>query len=127
MTEKPKVISFIGYFYLFGAIILLATMNTAQDVPFNVRLGIPQAPELLVRICLTAVTAVVACGYVKLYRWGFWAMLVYSAVLLVISLTIMMQNNTQPFIGNAIFSAFVLIYTVIKRRVFVSLKRNPTN
>ncbi len=118
-SVKSKVVTFIGYFYLFGVAVLLITLGTAQSVPFNIRLGIPQVPELLARILLAVVTAVITYGYLKRRKWGYWGMIIYSALFLAISLTIMKENNVQPFISNALFSLFVLIYTSVKRKEFV--------
>jgi len=116
--KMPIGITFIGYFDIFGAIVLLLTLGVKQEIGFNIRFGVPNIPETVVRIFIIAVSFIIAYGYLNLKKWGYFSMIIYSILFLIISLNQVAVYNSQPFIGNAIFSLIVLIYTVIKRNYF---------
>ena len=119
-TKRPVFLTFIGYFYIFGAFILLLSLGVDQEIGLAVRFGIPNVPETIVRVLVAIISLIMAYGYLKLKAWGYWMAMIYSALFLVVSLSLLTIYNNQPFIGNAIWSAIVLIYTFTKRRYFIS-------
>lgn len=119
--ENPKGIKFIGWFQIFGALAVLLTLNVEQDVAFNVRFAVPFMPEKLVQLVLVVGSIVIAYGYLNKRKWGYWSMLTYSTVFFFISLFQSFNYFSQPFIGNAIYSAFVAVYTLFNSRYFNSL------
>jgi len=83
-----------------------------------IRFGVPNIPETAVRVFIAIVSFILAMGYLKLRKWAYWSMIIYSLLFLVVSMNLLTQYNSQPFLGNAIWSAIVLIYTYIKRDYF---------
>lgn len=118
--RRPFGISLIGYFYIMGSIIILLTLGIEQTINFNVRFGIPFVPESIFRIILSIYSLVLAYGYLKMYKWGYWNMTLYSSLFLFISIGLIIQYETQPFIGNAIFSTLILVYTLRNRHSFIN-------
>lgn len=118
MKKRPLGIIVIGYFYIIGAVMLLMSLGTQQEIAFNVRFGVAFLPEVFVRMAVAVLSLIMAYGYLRLMKWGYWVMMIYSALFLVISLKQMSLYNTQPFIGNAIFSVFVLLYSYSQRILF---------
>jgi CDP-diglyceride synthetase len=116
--KRPFGITLIGYFYIFGAIVLLLTLGVKQEIGINIRFGVPNIPETVVRILIIVVSFIIAYGYLNLKKWGYLSMIIYSILFLIISLNQVAVYNSQPFIGNAVFSLIVLIYTVLKRNYF---------
>ncbi len=116
--KRPFGLTFIGYFYIFGAIVLLLALGVKQEIGMNIRFGVPNIPETVVRIFIIAVSLIIAYGYLNLKKYGYFSMIIYSMLFLVISLNQVAVYNSQPFIGNAIYSLIVLIYTVIKMNYF---------
>lgn len=124
--KRPFGITLIGYFYIFGAILLLLTLGVKQEIGINIRFGVPNIPDTVVRIFIIAVSFIIAYGYLNLKKWGYFSMIIYSILFLIISLNQVIVYNSQPFIGNAIFSLIVLIYTVIKRNYFHNKEQIPS-
>lgn len=120
IQQRPKFLSFIGYFYCFGALILLFSLGTDQEVGMAVRFGIPNVPETIVRVSIAVIALVMAYGYLKLTRWGFWLTILYTILFSLISINLVSSYNSQPFIGNAIWSVIVLVYTIVKRKYFTA-------
>lgn len=116
--KKPFGIALIGYFYIFGAIILLLTLGIKQEIGINVRLGVPYLPEIAVRIFIALFSIIMAYGYLNLKKWGYWTMVIYSIIFLAVSIHQVNLYHSQPFIGNIIFSIIVILYTFVKRRNF---------
>lgn len=116
--QNPKGIKFIGWFQIFGALAVLLTLNVKQDVAFNVRFAVPFIPEILVQLFLVVFSLIISYGYLKQTKWGYLSMLIYSIVFCFISLTQALNYNTQPFIGNFIYSGFVAIYTLLNTKHF---------
>lgn len=118
VTKRPSGITFVGYFYIFGSLVLLLTLGVKQEIAINVRFGVPYLPETIVRIFIALFTIIMAYGYLKLKKWGYWTVMIYSILFLIISLNQIALYNSQPFIGNAVYSVFVLSYTFMKRNNF---------
>lgn len=107
-NKGPIGITFISYFQMLGSIVLLMAIKNEQTPAFNMRFGVPFLPELLVKILVIGFGILIAFGYLKQTNWGFWSMLVYSVLFCGMSFL----QETQPFIGNAIYSFIVIIYTL---------------
>ena len=120
--SRPLGISYIGYNYIAGAIVLLISLNTEQVVPFNMRFGVPGIPEIIVRVFIMVFSLIMAYGYLKQTKWGYWTMMIYSALFFSISLIQMTRYNIQPYIVNTFYSLGAFIYTFKKRDRFYTLK-----
>ncbi len=121
MVEKrPLGITLIGYFYILGAIALIITLftNVTQQFGIAIRFGVPNVPENLMRVLVSIISLIMAYGYLKLEKWGYWFMLIYTTYFLGVSITLAQQYNQQPFYGNIIWSIIALIYTLSKRKYF---------
>ncbi len=116
--KRPFGITLIGYFYIFGAIILLLTLGVKQDIGINIRFGVPYLPEIAVKIFVALFSIIMAYGYLNLKKWGYWTMIIYSIIFSIISINQAVIYLSQPFIGNIIFSVIVIFYTFINRRNF---------
>ncbi|MGB8002392.1 MAG: hypothetical protein WCF60_20160 [Anaerobacillus sp.] len=121
--KRPRGVTLISFFYLFGGLVLLITGiffdAGANTIGVAERFGLPNAPERLVRILVALLSFVMAYGYIRLTRWGFWMMVTYSVVFGFISSLFVSNQSVQPFLGNMIFSLIVLLYTVYVRKFFL--------
>ena len=117
-TKRPFFTTFIGYFYIFGSIVLLLSLGTKQSVPFNIRFGLPNAPETLVRILIATFSLIMATLYLRETKIGYYLMVIYSILFILINLIQISNVDIQPFIGNVRFATVTLIYTIIKRHNF---------
>ena len=118
--KRPFGVTLIGYFYVFGSIILIITLftNSIEQYGIAVRFGLPNVPEGIMKILVSIISLIIAYGYLKLEKWGYWVMITYTIYFLVVSITLSQQYNQQLFYGNVIWSIIVLIYTLVKRKSF---------
>ncbi|MFA9397398.1 MAG: hypothetical protein ACERKV_03915 [Clostridiaceae bacterium] len=118
--KRPLGITLIGYFYVFGAFVLIVTLftNSTQQFGIAVRFGLPNIPEDIMKVLVSIISLIMAYGYLRLEKWGYWLMITYTIYFLVVSVTLSQQYKQQPFYGNVIWSIIVLIYTLIKRKYF---------
>ena len=124
MNEKnPIGINIIGWFQILGAFAILFTLNVQQTPPFNIRFSVPFLPELIVKICVGIFAIIIAYGYLKCLKWGYWSMLIYSILFCCISITQINKYGVQPFIGNAIYSAIVAIYTIFHSKYYIKCNK----
>lgn len=121
--KNPIGIKFIGWFQILGALAILFTLNVQQTPPINVRFALPFIPELLVKICVGVFAIIIAYGYLKQSKWGYWSMLIYSILFFCISVTQITKYSSQPFIGNAIYAAIVTIYTIYNSKYFIKYNK----
>lgn len=123
MTKKiPIGVKFIGWFQILGALVILFTFNVQQNPPMNVRFAVPFISESVIKICVSIFAIIIAYGYLKQLKWGYWSMLIYSIVFCWISMTQIISYDSQPFVGNATYAAIVTIYTLFNRKHFLKLK-----
>lgn len=124
VSRRPLGVTLIGYFYLFGAMVLIAALltNATQQFGISVRFGVPQIPEGIMTGLVVTGTLLMAYGYLGLKKWGYWFMIIYSLYFLGVSIGLSGLYQDRLFYGNVIFSLFVLVYTFLKRRYFNKLK-----
>lgn len=122
VKNRPLGVTLIGYFYIFGAIMLLLSVflpgSSINGFGIGFIHGISFIPEQLMRIITALFALILSYGYLKLDRWGYWLMLAYSILFFFISIYLAVQLNQQPFIGNMIWSIIVSVYTYVKRNSF---------
>ena len=117
--SMPFGVMFIGWFQIFSCIVLLLTLNVPQDPAFNVRFGVPFIPEILVRVIVGVVEMVIAYGYLRGFKWGYYTMLIESIGFSLISIKQISVYGGETFALNAIYAALVAIYTFRNRRTFL--------
>lgn len=117
-TKTPIGITLIGWFMILSALAVLFTLKVQQNPPFNVRFAMPFIPELLVRLCVVIFSLIIAYGYLRQSKFGYWSMLIYSILFSFISFVQASKYGSQPFIGNAIFSTIVAVYTLSHSKYF---------
>jgi len=124
--KKPIGISVISYFYIFGAIILLISSvfynASTNSIGIAERFGVSNVSEPFFRVIVASITLMMIFGYFRLKKWGFWFMISYSVLFGSISLYLTIQHSQQPYIGNMIFSFFILFYTISVKKSFFSNK-----
>jgi hypothetical protein len=129
MMKRALGISIIGYFYIFGSIVLLFTsifyQAGADTIGMSERFGVSVVPERIMRVVVAFFSLLMAYGYMRLEKWGFWLLISYSVLFGFISFILLTNEPQQPFIGNFVFSIIVLIYTIYVKEAF--LKTAPTN
>ena len=120
--KRPFGVLLISYFYILGAIFLLYTSvffdANAMQIEISTRFGVPNVPEQLMRVLVALTSLIMAIGYMRLRKWGFWMVIGYSVILGAISFSLTLSHNQQPFIGNMNWSIIVLIYTIFVRKAF---------
>lgn len=120
--KRPLGVSLISYFYIFGAFVLLFTAvfynADANSIGIAERFGMPNVPERLMRTIVALFSMGMVFGYIRLKKWGFWLMVIYSVFFGLISSSLISNQSQQPFIGNLIWSIIVLAYTLYVKKAF---------
>ncbi|MDQ0884681.1 hypothetical protein [Peribacillus sp. V2I11] len=121
--KRPLGVSLISYFYIFGAIVLLSTsfFYNVDDNSIGIaeRFGIPNVHERLLRVIVAIFSMGMVYGYIRLKKWGFWLIVIYSVFFGLISSSLISNQSQQPFIGNLIWSIIVLaLYILRKKGIF---------
>ncbi|MEH7455611.1 hypothetical protein [Gottfriedia acidiceleris] len=126
--KKPLGISVISYFYIFGAIVLLISSvffnPSTNSIGIAERFGVSNVSEPLFRVIVAFITLMMIFGYIRLKKWGFWFMISYSVLFGSISLYLSIHHNQQPYIGNMIFTFFILFYTISVKKLFLPKKQH---
>lgn len=124
--KRPLGVSLISSFYIFGAVVLIYTAVFFNPDEFGIadRFGLPNFPEHPFSIILAVVSLIIIYGYIRLKRWGFWLMILYSFGFGLLSFILLRSSNQQPFTGNFIWSVIVLIYTLYVRKSFFHVDKN---
>lgn len=117
--KKSKVITFIGGFYIFGGIIALLSLifNGSQ---LNTVFNLPDVPDYIVKLMLGIIYIPIGYLYIKRVNFSSWIILGLAVLTFCISADLTVKLNTQPYIGNLLYSLFVIIATIVKRNEFVN-------
>ncbi|WP_458353618.1 hypothetical protein [Peribacillus frigoritolerans] len=121
--KRPLGVTLISYFYILGAIFLLLSSifydSNANQIGIATRFGLSTVPEQLIRVLAALTSLIIVFGYLRLKKWGFWMMLVYSLFFLVINFSLSLTYNQQPYTGNIIWSILVISYTIYVNKYFI--------
>lgn len=117
--KKSKVITFIGGFYIFGGIIALLSLifNGSQ---LNTVFNLPDVPDYIVKLMLGIIYIPIGYLYIKRVNFSSWIILGLAVLTFCISADLIVKLNTQPYIGNLLYSLFVIIATIVKRNEFIN-------
>lgn len=117
--KKSKVITFIGGFYIFGGIIALLSLifNGSQ---LNTVFNLPDVPDYIVKLMLGIIYIPIGYLYIKKVNFSSWIILGLAVLTFCISADLTVKLNTQPYIGNLLYSLFVIIATIVKRNEFIN-------
>ena len=117
--KKSKIISFIGGFYIFGGIIALLSLifNGSQ---LNTVFNLPDVPDYIVKLMLGIIYIPIGYLYIKRVNFSSWIILGLAVLTFCISADLTVKLNTQPYIGNLLYSLFVIIATIVKRNEFIN-------
>lgn len=117
--KKSKIITFIGGFYIFGGIIALLSLifNGSQ---LNTVFNLPDVPDYIVKLMLGIIYIPIGHLYIKRVNFSSWIILGLAVLTFCISADLIVKLNTQPYIGNLLYSLFVIIATIVKRNEFIN-------
>ena len=117
--KKSKIITFIGGFYIFGGIIALLSLifNGSQ---LNTVFNLPDVPDYIVKLLLGIIYIPIGYLYIKRVNFSSWIILGLAVLTFCISADLTVKLNTQPYIGNLIYSLFVVVATIVRRNEFIN-------
>lgn len=115
--KKSKLVTFIGSFYIFGGIIVLLSLlfNGSQ---LNIVFDLPNVPDYIVKLSVGIIYIPLGYLYIKRIKASNWIILVLALIFFCISADLTTEVNAQPYIGNLMYTLFVIVVTVYKRKEF---------
>lgn len=117
--KKSKIITFIGGFYIFGGIIALLSLIFNGSQLYTV-FNLPDVPDYIVKLLLGIIYIPIGYLYIKRVNFSSWIILGLAVLTFCISADLTVKLNTQPYIGNLLYSLFVIIATIVKRNEFIN-------
>ena len=117
--KESKIITFIGGFYIFGGIIALLSLVFSGS-QLNIVFDLPNIPDYIVKLLVGIIYIPLGYLYVKRVKLSNWIVVIFATIFFCISADLTTRFNTQPYIGNLIYSLFVIITTIVKRKEFVN-------
>jgi len=116
--KKSKMVTFIGGFYILGGFVLLLSLFFGGS-PINNIFGLPNISDYIVKPIIAIIFIPLGYLYMKRIKYSNIAMLLCAAIFFCISADLTTKLNEQPYIGNMIYSLFVLIVTLVRRKEFI--------
>ena len=117
--KESKVITFIGGFYIFGGIIVLLSL-VFNGSELNMIFGLLNIPDYIVKLLVGVIYIPLGYLYINRIKNSNWIILVLTIIFFCISTSLTTEFNTQPFIGFLIYSLFVIIATIMRRKEFIN-------
>ena len=115
--KESKVITFIGGFYIFGGIIVLLSL-IFNGSALNIAFDLPNVPDYIVKLIVSLIYIPLGYLYINRIKDSNWVVLVLAIIFGCISASLTTKYNAQPFIGNLVYSCFVIVMTFLKRKEF---------
>ena len=116
--KKSKLVTFIGGFYIFGGIIVLLSLFFGGS-SINRIFALPNVSDYIVKPIVAAVFIPLGYLYMRRIKYSNIAMLIYAVIFFCISADLTTMLNEQPYIGNMIYSLFVIVVTIVRRKEFL--------
>ena len=91
----------------------------------NIIFGLPDVPDHIVKLCVSAIYIPAGYFYIKRSKIAYWIILVCAVITFLISADLTTITGMQPYIGNLIYSLFVIISTLLRRKEFVGGLTTP--
>ena len=117
MRKKiPLGITLLGYISILSAIplIVMIITNPTKKIETSFRFGVSIIPGNVQMLIFAITSLVIGYGYLKLKKWGYWAMIIYNICFLVVG-----KFTLSFFIVSMIVSGIVVFYTFTKRNYFL--------
>ena len=115
--KESKVITFIGGFYIFGGIIVLLSL-IFNGSALNIAFDLLNVPDYIVKLIVSLIYIPLGYLYINRIKNSNWVVLVLAIIFGCISASLTTKYNTQPFIGNLVYSCFVIVMAFLKRKEF---------
>ena len=117
--KESKLVTFIGGFYIFGGIIVLLSLLFSGS-QLNVVFDLPNVPDYIVKLLVGIIYIALGYLYIKRVKFSNWMMLILEIIFFCVSADLTTRFNEQPYIGNLIYSLFVIIVTIVRRKEFIN-------
>ena len=112
--NRPFIITLIGDISFFGALLSIVISlfpdffkfsNSSQQSGFHV-IPLPFFSHGITQILLPIILLIAAYGFLRLKRWGYWLMIIYTMFFLIVSI-IWCQQDRQLFLSQNIIITFI--------------------
>lgn len=117
----PIGLLLIVVFYTFGAVVLLMFLfvdpvQTSSVISKVYGLPVPAGNWILPSIAVLGL--LIAYGLFTLSRWGYLLTIAYLVYFGSVSVLLLRSHNEAVYLGNLLWSMFVVLYLLLKRRRF---------
>lgn len=117
----PIGLLLIVVFYTFGAVVLLMFLfvdpvQTSSVISKVHGLPVPAGNWILPSIAVLGL--LIAYGLFTLSRWGYLLTIAYLVYFGSVSVLLLRSHNEAVYLGNLLWSMFVVLYLLLKRRRF---------
>lgn len=119
----PFGLLLIALFYVFGAVVLLVFLfvDPAQTSSVIGRVhGLPVSIGNWILPLIAVLGLVIAYGLFTLSRWGYMLTLLYLVYFGMVSGGLLRTHNDPIYLGNLVWSIFVIVYLLLVRKRFQS-------
>lgn len=115
--KQSKVITFIGGYHVFSAVAVFLSLlfNGSQ---MNTVFGVPQIPDYIVKTLIVIIYIPTGYLFMKRVTISYWIILILQIIFFFISASLTKRYSTQPYIGNMLYSLFVIVVTILRRKEF---------
>ena len=88
--------------------------------PLNTVFALPDVPDYIIKFLLAIIYIPAGYLFLKRVKFSNWMILVLAVLTFCISTELTTTFNAQPYIGNMLYSLFVIIATIIRRKEFTN-------
>lgn len=86
----------------------------------NTIFGLPNIPDYIVKLLVSLIYIPLGYLYINRIKNSNWIIVALAIIFFCISANLTTEFNTQPFIGNLIYSFFVIVATIIRKKEFTN-------
>ena len=115
--KQSKAITFIGGYHVFSAIVVLLSL-LLNGSPMNTVFGVPQIPDYIVKILIVIIYIPTGYLFMRRVTISYWILLILQIIFFFVSASLAKRFSTQPYIGNMLYSLFVIVVSILRRKEF---------
>ena len=119
-NRRPVLVSFIADLNIFSCLLLLVTFFPGFVKRLGILVPTPDIFDAVRKVVMIIILSITTFGLLKLRKWGYWLMVAYHMIFLVISILLVLRIIRQEHFYQNLVPSIIGLYLIFSaKRYFI--------